>query len=279
MIIYYILLLLKICLLFFTCFNYNMNTEIEKNPHPISVHNKQCIGPCYYSGSKIIHPISLREIYNIPHNFCPVDAFIYNDPKTGKDEIMQYDTCYIPTAKETQLDEILINNIISPKINFSAEYFVKIYYNINSLEDMIRWLDENKDKSYSTKIRIFNNSMIVYGNHLNIVDHRIANFVNEIMLHSLPKLYRYLKNYFKIKNNNVIIVPFSESDVIHNTKHIKYIRQFIKDKFLGIDNMHQFMSKFIRYYKNQITDTQISDNLVNHMIDYIKKRINLTFEK
>lgn len=261
--------------------NNDITIATKKEHYPTSANGQQCIGPCYYSNTKIIHPITLEEISEVNHNFCPVNTFIYTNQRTGKSKLSNIDVCYVPTARETYMDDVMRDNVIAPQFNFTSEYFVKIYYKINNLEDLLKWLDENKNDPYRTKERVFDNSMVVYGEHLNIIDHRLVYFINSLMLAQLPRIYRHIKQYFLITNNMIKLTNQEDnSNNIHHTKEeISTIKNYIKDKFLGIDNSHQFMSKFIRYYKSELTERHISNKLVNHMIDYIIKRINITLEQ
>jgi hypothetical protein len=275
-----------------------------KDIYPISVHKQQCIGPCYYSDSRIIHPLTLEEIKGVEHNFCPTNTFVFTDPKTKKNQLSIIDKCIVPTARETRMDDILRDFVIVPQLYFSSDYFVKVYYKIYSLEEFLTWLDSHKTDPFKTKERVFNNCMVVYGDQLNIIDHRIVYFINELMLKNLPRLYRHLNKFFSIKDDTVTLIDLNKYNaIIHNEENkekdegdqqditddltfnekqhtkIALIREYIKEKFLGSDNVQQFMSKIIRYYKEDITDRHISDILVKHMIDYIIKRIKLTLEQ
>jgi len=243
--------------------------------YPISVNNQHCVGPCYYSNTRIIHPVTLDEIKDINHNFCPVNAFVYVDPVTKKSTMSTIDRCFVPTANKTSMDDMLRENVIAPQFLFSSDYFVKIYYKINNLEDLLRWLDNNKEDPFKTRERVFDNGMVVYGDQITIIDHRIVDFVNDIMINNLPKLYRHLSPYITVQGDEVVLVDPGKHP---KEEHISIIRNYIKDRFLGSDNIQQFMSKFIRYYKEEITNKHISDILVNHMIDYITKRIQMTLE-
>src|SRR5579872_2769864 len=157
-------------------------TTTSTNAYPISINNQQCVGPCYYSNTKIIHPLTLDEIKGVEHNFCPVNAFVYVDPVTKKNALSVIDRCYVPTARETPMDELLRENIIAPQFHFSSDYFVKIYYKINNLEDLLRWLDNHSNDPFRTRERVFNNGMVAYGDQITIIDHRMINFVNDIMI-------------------------------------------------------------------------------------------------
>jgi hypothetical protein len=257
---------------------YNKNNDKTGTRHPTSANGQQCIGPCYYSNTYIVHPLTLEEIGEIDHNFCPVNTFIYTDPQTGKSKLLNVDKCYVPTARETHMDDLLRDNVIAPQFSFSSEYFVKIYYKINHLDDMLKWLDDHKNDPYKTKLRVFDNSMVVYGNQLNVIDHRLVHHINSIMVENLPKIYRHIKQYFIVVDGTVkLIAP--DSKYQHNKSDIGDIRNYIKEKFLGNDNIHQFISKFIRYYKEELSNRNITYTLVNHMIDYITKRIILTLDQ
>lgn len=280
----------------------NKDKKTMKDNYPTSVNAQQCIGPCYYSNTRIIHPLTLDEIRGVDHNFCPVNTFVFTDPNTKKSTLSIIDKCVVPTARETQMDEILRDNVIAPQFHFSSDYFVKVYYKITSLDELLNWLDRHKTDPFKTKERVFNNSMVVYGDQLNIVDHRMIQFINDLMIENLPKLYRHLRRYIVVKDDKVKIVDpditdsdksenISRYETDHGTKEsasgsetdlakdVPIIRAYIKEKFLGSDNMHQFMSKIIRYYKEDITDRYVADILVNHMIEYIIKRIKVTLEQ
>ena len=266
--------------------NNNMNKQKSQSSletYPVSVNNQHCVGPCYYSNTNIIHPITLDEIKGVEHNFCPVNAFVFVDPVTKKNTLSTIDRCFVPTAHKTSMDDLLRDNVIAPQFHFSSDYFVKIYYKINNIEDLLRWIEFHKEDPYRTRERVFNNGMAVYGDQITIIDHRIVDFVNDIMLNNLPKIYHHLFRFIIIQGDEVTLKMSSDEQDISQDKnsreHVTIIRNYIKDKFLGIDNIQQFMSKFVRYYKEEITDKHLSDILVNHMIDYITKRIKMTTDK
>lgn len=248
-----------------------------KEAYPISINGQQCVGPCYYSNTKIIHPLVLDEIKDVKYNFCPVNTFVYTDPSTKKESLSIIDRCLVPTSSETMMDNLLRDNIIAPQFYFSSEYFVKVYYKINNLEDLLKWLDLHKTDPYKTKERVFNNGMIVYGNDVSIVDHRMVQFVNDTMIFYLPNLYQKIRNYIHVTDDQIKLGYEESYDT--NKEDIGLIRSYIKEKFLGSDGINQFMSKFIRYYKSDLTSKNLSIILVNTMADYIIKRIKLTVEE
>lgn len=261
--------------------SYNKDKKFS-DVYPISVNSQQCIGPCYYSGTQMIHPLTLDEIKNKPYNFCPVKSFVKYDPETKKNSISIIDKCYVPTARATTADDLTYYNVAAPQMHFSSDYFIKIYYKIFTIEEFLYWLDTHKNDPYRTRQRVFDNCMVVFGNKINIIDHRMIEYINEIMIHNLQKLYDALSIYININTDDGIItlmnIVNNKYQIYYDKDQIKIAKNYIKEKFLGIDNIQQFMSKFIRYYKEEMTDNHISNILVLHMIDYIIKRIKLTLE-
>ena len=262
-----------------------LNIEPIKKKYPISKEGKQCISPCYFKNTKIIHPTTLDEIKSTNLDFCAVNPYIAYDPKLEHNSIIIADPCSMPTTKEIEINEIMRENMLAPQFPFSSEYFVKIYYKIYDLNDFLKWLDENKNIPYVTKERVFNNSIVVYGDDLNIVDHRLVYFINEMMIKYLPKIYRSIKHYFTIENDRVKLTQrvaslthTNKNEHKYNKEQISAIRNHIKNLFFGSDNIHKFMSKIIRYYKEDIINRHSSEILVRHMIDYIIKKIHVTLE-
>jgi hypothetical protein len=188
------------------------------------------------------------------------------------------DKCHIPTKKYSEYEKMIAQSILSPTIIFSADTFVKVYYDIMSLEDMLKWLDDNRRKPYQTKKRILDNGMVTYGNDLNIIDHRLVNHIDDVMNYNLDKIYDNVKFYFKIKDNKVKI-SIKQDSINHSSKEIHNIKNYIKKHFFGNDNINSFLSKFIRYYKDNLTKDNITDNIVKYMIEYMVKKINHNYKK
>jgi hypothetical protein len=244
--------------------------------YPISVNGHQCIGPCYQKGTKIIHPLTLEQIVVDEYNYCPTNTYV-NIGSDGSRTTLENDMCHIPTSKTLQIDD----NIVVPEITFSSEYFIKVYYKIDNIEGLLNWLDKNTHNPYKTKERVFDNAMCVYGNDLVIIDQRIVTYIDKAMYENLPKIYNSLKKYFVIRKDVIELQEPSNSNdnTIKDIREVSAIRNYIKDNFLGSSNIHQFMSKFIRYYKEDLTKKHLTSVLVGHMIDYINKKILVTLEQ
>jgi hypothetical protein len=264
--------------------NSKINKNDKKTKYPISVKGYQCIGPCYPTNTHIRHPITLNDLYDDKYNICPTDGYVKFDSKTGKSHIVFSDHCYVPTiAKETDskyIDEKTKEMIVTPKFNFSSDFFIKIYYNIKNLEDLLSWLDKHDKDPYRTKERVFNNGMIVYSEGMNIIDNRLVKFVDQIMVKNLSKIIRHVHMYFVINNNKInLTIPNNNDKKMNLTKEqISILRSYLKDNFFGLNNIQTFLSKMIRYYKDDFKQKELSKIMVNHMIEYIIKKISVSLD-
>jgi hypothetical protein len=264
----------------------NKNDKEDSVKYPKSVSGKQCIGPCYYADSTITHPITLEQIKSSA-NFCPVHRYTYT--QNNKTHVSIIDSCLFPTTNEADQSELFEANLIMPQIQFDSKYFIKIYYDLNSLDDAINWIDTNSNAPFKTKQRVFDHAMVVYGNQLTIIDHRLINFVNALMIRKMPKLYRHIRQYVEINEKTIQLVsektyndenPENEQSTLsdQDKKKIHLTTEYIKEMFLGMDNIQQFLSKFLRYYKEQLQEPNLSEVFVDLMIEYIIKKINMTTE-
>lgn len=255
-----------------------MNPESDIDiKYPKSVNNVQCIGPCYSAGSTIIHPVTLEEISLPNSNFCPVDTIIVTNPETGEKIIDTIDFCYMPTI--TQKDKPILNEeirkkLLAPTFKFSTTYFLKIYYNIGSLEEGITWIDNNTMSPYRTRERIFNQMMLLYGDNLSIADHRLVKFIREIMIINISEIFKHISKFIDIRDDKIILIrPENRQTIDLDRSKINLINSYIKTKFLGDSEISRFVSKFIRYGSEHLKRANLSHVLVESMIDYIIKRI------
>jgi hypothetical protein len=252
----------------------NINNTIK---HPKSINNIQCIGPCYEAGSVIIHPVTLEEITNPDKNFCPVDNVFITNPKTGERMIEVIDFCYMPTISQKDkmaLNDDLRKKLLAPTFKFNSSYFLKIYYNIGSLEEGVEWLEKNSISPFKTRERVFNQIMFVHGDNLSIADHRIVKFIRDIMIYNLPSIFREVSKYIDIRDDKIVLTsPEKRQNVELNKSKISLINSYIKTKFLGESEIGRFVSKFVRYGSEHLKKPDLSTTLVESTIDYIVKRI------
>jgi hypothetical protein len=256
----------------------SMDSEINNTiKHPKSINNIQCIGPCYEAGSVIIHPVTLEEITNPVNNFCPVDNVFITNPKTGEKMIEVIDFCYMPTISHKDksiLNDDLRKKLLAPTFKFNSSYFLKIYYNIGSLEEGVEWLEKNDISPFKTKERVFNQIMLVHGDNLSIADHRIVKFIRDIMIYNLQSIFRAVAKYIDIRDDKIVLTsPEQKQNEDLDKSKIGLINSYIKTRFLGESEIGRFVSKFVRYGSEHLKKPNLSVILVDSMADYIVKRI------
>ena len=199
--------------------------------YPRSAKNFSCLGPCYRPGVFVVHPITLKHVTNNDYPFCPVNEWEYTNPDTGKKEIRSTDKCFDPIRSGTVSNYELSMNIITPKIDFTCESFLKIYYNIYSMESTLEWLKDNSDVSYFTKRRVLDCAWTAYGFSNYILDDRLIFFYLDLVKEKrLNGIYNKFYKYISIDGDNVFFKKnIDEKDYKKNKK-----KEFIKTK--GISN-------------------------------------------
>jgi len=231
--------------------------------YPISVHNKQCIGPCYEPDTFITHPITLNRVTVKNNPFCPTDIWKSNDSK-----VRDVDLCYVPT-KNIDVQTTMMN-IIIPEIKFGGEDFLKIYYNIYSFENGLEKIEEN-DYPYYTKMRILECMWSAYGNNLNILSNRLV-FVYENIIKKKWIYYFYgnLKKYVNVTKNQTI--HFSNNTNESNNK-IEIVNFLIK-KLITPNNIYKVLEMHINKNKNDWDLAQSHNNEIKiRMTKYFEDKI------
>ena len=242
---------------------------------PTSISGQKCIGKCYKAKTIIHHPSTLQEITSNV-NFCPTHQYftIGNGGTKIKNITAE---CTFPNNNDND-DDL---SLFIPSINFDSSYFLNVYYKISTLEEAIEWIDNNNKLPLKTQQRVFDNAMESFGNDLNIVDHRIASFVNKILLYNINTLYESIVPYCSIEKENVILkdkLNNIQNGKIFNNDQKELILLFIKKTFLGIENVHKFLIRFIKYYSEKRKSQNMSVLLTNLFIEYVTKKITMTIE-
>jgi len=242
----------------------------KKTKYPISKNNIPCIGPCYDKSSTSYHPDILSRWTDNTVNLCPSKLYI-KDKK-----FYFFDECTEPS----NIPQDILSYML-PNSTITSDYFIKICYNINNLEELLIWLESNSSLPYRTKERVFNNGMIEYGKDLHIIDQRFVDHISYILHYNLHIIYNSIRKYIKINKDKIeLLNPIytNKNDFNDDTKTVQLIRHYIKKKFLNPEFIYKYISKFIRYYKTKLTESNISNIIIHNMIDYIIKCINLSFD-
>lgn len=219
------------------------------------------------SRNKIVHPITLEFVTNTNYPFCPVN-----------NEDSPIEPCMIPVNKNQISDKDLEYETIVPNLNFDIEKFIKIYYKIFTFEEMIQWLEVNKYKSLQTKLRVLNMALSCYGNTIDIIDSRLAEFIIEIIKKKyLLTMYYKLYGYINVTDDKVHF-----SDVISNKLDIE---ERMKERiqymltFVTTEEITKFTIKYIRNRKTELEN--IIDNvdaMITDFIIYFENKIRTTLK-
>lgn len=254
-----------------------MDVNIKK--YPRSKNNFQCLGPCYYAGTQIVHPITLEIVTNTGFPFCAVNKWMYEDPKTGKQTEQIVDVCYNPTHKTSDELSSAEINMLLPYVEFDIEQFLKIFYKIYSFEDGITWIESNKSKPILSRIRILRCILKIYGKDVEIIDNRIVDFFIDIVkLTYVKQLYNNLSKYVKHEKGEFYLTERNNNEI--ENKDIETLKlNYILKTFINSDEIHKFLMRYIRNRKTNWYD--IDDHINNALSDlliYIDNKIKLTLK-
>lgn len=232
--------------------------------YPVSANGHKCVGPCYYKNTHVQHPVTGTYGGLTNQHFCP----IY--PTRDRDDTILYDKCYIPTHDTEE------QFVMDPSFEntFTKTYFIRYYYDIYNLNDLIEWLHTHNIEAYRTHERVFNAGINVYGKDLHIIDNRLTTFIDAMLKHdyNMSKIYNSLLKYIIIIDNNITLTN-SEHNNTYDNEQKKVIIKFIKNKFLGLNNIYTYMIKIIKYHPQLLTEENVLNNITTHIIDYIIKHI------
>jgi hypothetical protein len=254
-----------------------MDKNIKETKYPKSKHGFQCIGPCYKPGTVIIHPITLEYVTDKVNPFCPVKEWIDDKSTDRKEKIV--DVCANPTHDKNISGKELEMNMLTPQIDFNNEQFLKIYYEIYSIEDALLWLSNKEYVPLTNKMRVISCAIGAYGKNMDMIDSRLVNFLILIIKKKwLADIYLRLNKYVHIDNDTI---EFSTNANQLNEDEYKVPRMnFIVDKLLNFEVIENFLEKYVRY-KNKIWDEIIShlQQIKIDLIDYLEKKIKVSNKK
>lgn len=251
----------------------NLKKSLE-SIYPKSVDDIQCVGPCYFPSTKFIHPLTLNEL--IVHNEvpqCPIEPITIKNKSTNTYDIIETNECANPDHKKTKIDELLISSVTTPHTYFKPEFFVKIFYNVNSLDDMFEYISVN-DIPHITKRRLFDISFLLFGNNLIVSNEKMDKFFKEIINYDMKYFVRYIKPYLTMKDKKISIKKKDDDDEtkINDEMAEKYIRA----KLLSDEKRRNILLRFIRNESDRLGDSKLSNILVRYTMKYIIDKIKIS---
>lgn len=245
-----------------------------KRKYNIGLNGQQCIGPCYPTGTEIVHPIILESVSVKDRPFCPTNVWV--DKRDGRDKWV--DICIKEDNVEKLSGDELLLEYAFPTIGFTCENFLKSYYGIFSFESAIEWINNNKNPFY-TNMRIINCAWKIYGNSTDIINDQLIEFyVNAIKKEWIKYIYPKIATYIYVdqKNKNIFIKENNDNVNENKIEKINYFNKKI--------NTDQNMYKVLMIYVND--NMSKWDNIIDHneniksyYVDYIINKFKSTIEQ
>lgn len=238
-----------------------------KDEYPTSVNDKKCLGPCEHPNSWIVHPITLKYQTNKHFPFCPTNAWKDEYGKT-----LTMDECTNPTVNKHI-------NIITPKIEFTCDHFLKIYYKIYSFDNALTWLQNNTNTSYYTQSRILNCIIKTYKSHITKSDEFITYYIKFIKKYYIKDIYKSTNKYISIKDKKIKFKINSQNDRDHQDHKVTKIN-FIIQKMVTKNNINNFINEYIKKNKNnwgkiQYHNIELKKQLTTFLVNHIKNIIQV----
>lgn len=248
--------------------------------YPKSKHNMQCLGPCYYPETTVIHPTHLEYITDGPDPFCPVEEWYFENEKTGQKSSKITDICHNPTKKNAESSTQLDLNILTPYIDFNYEQFLKLYYKIFSFSDALNWIESNKHTPINTQIRIINCSLKSFGDSVELFDVRFSDFFADfIKKKEIRYIYDKIHNNIEIKSSTKEIYLVSDTNLSKRDNYTERTNYIIQ-KFIIDTEIIKFLQKYLNHKDKPMRDTD--DNLYEMLLSftqYILNKIKITLKQ
>lgn len=260
--------------------------------YPKSKSGEQCLGPCYESGTWVIHPQTLDYIVDYDKAFCPVTFTKKIDPKTGKEVNKYLDECYVPTKEKDESKKDIEMSILLPQIDFNCSHFLKIYYDIHSFDDALDKIDEMDSSSIYTKLRIIECAFKAYGKSsdsensnnfsIDVFDTRLVNFyISVVKKLWINDIYPLVQKYIYIDNGNGnIYLKQADGDSGKNKQNRVEKINFLIKKFVNEDTVYKFLDNYIKNNKSSWSsirshNEKIKDEFINFILTKVEKTVKI----
>ena len=243
-----------------------------------SINGKQCLGPCVAKNQKIIHPVTLETVTDKHNSFCPVAGFETINEKTNKKETVYTDKCYGNQVDNINNNEQIMNLLI-PYLDFDIKHFLIIFYNIHSYEEGIEWINNNLGIPITTRERIFECILSVYGERVDMIDNRTSGFLLELIKNKYYKLlYERLSKYIYI-DLDTQSVKIKENNQKDTEKEQKIKLEYVYKKYINNSEVNKFLYKYFRDRKKIWFEINNHiNNILNDLLEYTIKFIKLSLE-
>lgn len=244
----------------------------DDDNYPKSKTGLQCLTPCYPPNTWTIHPTTLRyHTSNKP--YCHVGYKVNEDTGT----IDEIDECYNPIDSDNIAD-IDINTLV-PLIDINCKYFLIIFYNLRSIEDIMEYLDKKKYTSLRTRERIVNCFFQLYYSNIELIDERLIDFFIELSKKKWSLfMYNEFNEYIYADENIVKFIDKDHNNLKYNDYRIERINYLVL-QFFNHDEIYKFIYRYLNFLQthDEVIDDYIFD-IKNRYSDYIHSKIINTIE-
>lgn len=239
---------------------------MEDIKYPTSKNNRQCIGPCYEPNKFIVHPITLNLVSGEPDKaFCPTNVYEGVD-EMGNKYRSYVDQCFKSTSDtniNTQID------ILNPTVTFNSQIFLNYYYNINTYDELLEWLNKNSHLLLSTKMRIIECGFSTFIKDIYLIDDNIIKLYTELFSENLEYFYNNTYEYIDC-GKNIVFKKNNNKKEKMKAERMKYLER----KLITHDEVGKFINKYFEKAIEELKEKNIS-------LDYVfqKKNIISSFNK
>jgi hypothetical protein len=243
------------------------------NTHEKSKNNNVCLTSCVPVNNKITHPIYLNVVTSDKYSFCAVKEFKKLNISTGKYETHTIDECDDNKHYKNNMKQ----NILNPSIDFNHEQFLLIYYDINSFDTGMDWLELNSYKNIVTRLRIFKCIVNAFKNTIEIFEKRFINiFIEIIKKIYISDIYKYLCNYIDFDKKKKELYYTNETKLSIDMYVIERTNLII-NTFVKTETITNFFSKYFELLKNSSDfNEDILENMLNNFVIYCISKIEQT---
>lgn len=245
--------------------------NLDEQKFPKSKNGLQCITPCYPADLWTINPITLRfHTSNLP--YCHVNL---NIDEEGNE--LEVDGCYNPISIK-DYSEMNVD-ILVPTIDFNCKHFLILFNNIKNLEDGMEYLEKKKYTSTTTRARVVNCILKVYGENIEIVDQRLVDFFIELAKKKwINQIYDRLYMYVYADEKGVRFIDPKFNNLSYSDYKIERIN-FLISLFMNYDEMYKFINRYLKYRKDNWDNIEnYIENIRDDYIVYIENKIYITIE-
>lgn len=219
--------------------------NIKTQKHQKSITGKKCLGPCYTAGTSFTHPAFLTNIKNDFYpgkSVCPTTRYEIVDEVTNKTHQLSYDICTNATHDKNVSD---VGSLIYFQSGFTKDIFLSFYYNINSFEDAIMWIQDNNFTPLETRERIINTALNLFGDSINHFDDIFTKFYIEYIKNKhIGDIYKELYKYIGMVDNSILVVK-SNNKLSFDDHQIER-KNYIIETFFNIQNVDKFLIKYLK---------------------------------